>query len=578
MKSLLQLLSFLLLAISQFAFGASELQFPLKSPDFTYKIQTYPHIESDINSLLTSFDQFFVERELNPVILPDGFNETKTSLSSINRIYSGDLGRTVVFIKAGVIPNLIPVMDKSVQIGNGFLHHFKQSNGLVVAVFVQTENWENASEIFSNLQPRFVTAIETKKQNFVTRAVLSFLPMSSAYAQDTNCDPKIIKTQQSLENLVTTGEALSDRASLIQHVSGCTLSAIKGVWNGSGGAVIGGIKGVAEFVSSPVETGKKYWQSTTKLWDVTQHFFNDFENEARKLYPAFDSLDPLVKSKLACQVAGTIGGGVLLTYLSAGVMTSAAVANVLLRIKTAIKEAMDFVKFYKLGKALDAAAVTMEKVDTNLKSNFFTMARGSPAASVASNNQVLEGLKNLPMNANPGKRKAGLSSSEIQKLYREVENHPVAAIAKVANYDKNNIGIGYCFGRATTAHIKALLNGADKSSIRKVWALGDLKNGDTHWRYHVTTIVRDAKGDWYAIDPIMGKVLPVEKWYSEMKKYDSVGNMRIFDTDAKRFSPGSPAKYSPRELRGEQYENYFSDLMKSFQDEVKTMISTRKAN
>jgi hypothetical protein len=574
MKILIQIALFLLYSVTTFA--ATEVV-PIPSPDFNYKTQIYPHVEKDIDNLLTSFDQFFLDRELNQIILPEGFTETKTSLATINRIYSGDLGNTVVFIKAGVIPSLNLLMEKPVQIGDGYLQHFKQSSGLVVAVFVRTKNWENASEIFSNLKPRFVTINQTKKQNHSLMESWTNVLIGSADAQDTvHCDPKLKSTQGSLDKLIVTANSLTSQASPIQHITGCAMSAIKGVWDGSGGAVIGGVKGVGEFLWSPVESGKKYWESANKLWDVTKHFFSDFENEARKLYPAFDSLDPLVKSKLACQVIGTIGGGVLLTYLTVGVMSSAAAANVLLKIKTALKDAMDFVKYYKINKELATASVVIEKTETNLNKNLFAINRGTPESSLVNNDEVLAGLKNLPMNAN-SKRKVGLSNDEMQKLFRQVSDHPVASLSKVEKYEKNSPGMGYCFGRATTAHIKALMNGADKSSIRKVWALGDLKTGSTQWRYHVTTIVRDAKGEWYAIDPIMGKVMPVEKWYKEMKKFDSTGNMRIFDTEAKRFGPDSPGKYNPRGFSNKVYENYFSDLMESFKDETSELMSKRKA-
>lgn len=553
---------------------------PGESPEFNYQIQTYPQIEKDKEVLLRSVDQYFSELEISPVLLPDGFSQTKSSLASMDRIYSGAEGNTVVFIKAGVIPSPELQINHAIKIDDGYLQHFKQDSGLVVAFYVKTSNWENASAIFTHFQSKFVSSSFNKLDKVSTVNLWSLLLLSSAHAEDNvNCDSKLKVVPGSLDKLLSTGEALLAKQSTpIQHIAGCTFNALKGVWNGSGGAVVEGAKGVTEFITSPVESGKRYWQSANKLWDVTKKFYNDFEAEARKLYPAFDSLDPLVKTKIGCQVVGTVGGGVLLSYLSAGVMTSTVMANVIQKIKLAISEAMGFAKFYKVRKELAAAANVIDKVDIDLNKNLFSIPRGTPEFSLASNKSVLENLKNIPVNPNPGKRKAGLSSKEIQQLFREVSDHPVASLSKVENYEKNSPGMGFCFGRATTAHIKALMAGADKSSIRKVWALGDLETGDTSWRYHVTTIIRDNKGAWHAIDPIMGRVMPVEQWYNQMKKFDTKsGNMRIFDTEPKRFGPDNPSKYSPKALKNKVYENYFTDLMGSFKEETSELIKMRTA-
>ncbi len=568
----------LFFSISFTAIASIELV-PVPTPDFNYQVQTYTNISSDIENFISGVDKIFIDRDLNPILLPAGFTATKTSLSTVNRIYSGELGNTVVFIKAGVIPTQISKNLDTLKFDNGFLHHLELANGLGVAIFVQTENWENAAEIFTNIRSKYSINKNTTEQSILQKSLWALSPISSAIAADiVDCDPKLKSSPDNLDKLIVAGDAMANQASLIQHVSGCALSAVKGVWAGSGGAVIGVTKGVVDFLQSPIESGKKYWQSTTQLWNVTKQFFSDFENEARKLYSTFDSLDPLVKTKLACQVIGTIGGGVLLSYLTAGALSSTAMANVLLKIKIALQEALTLAKFSGVKKTLavtETAIAKVEKIEIDLHKDLFKISRGTPEVSLVKNNEVLEGLKNMPLKADYGKRKGGLNDSELQQLFRSVSDHPVASLSKVAKYEKNSPGMGYCFGRATTAHIKALMNGADKDSIRKMWAFGDLKTGDTNWRYHVTTMVRDSKGEWQAIDPIMGKVMPAAQWYKEMKKFDSTGNMRIVDTEAKRFGP-SGGKYSPAEFNRGSYENYFTDLMKAFKAETSAIVANRK--
>jgi len=266
----------------------------------------------------------------------------------------------------------------------------------------------------------------------------------------------------------------------------------------------------------------------------------------------------------------------LLSYVSGGVMATAAVESMMLKIRTAIKAAFKSPKFEKAKVVLTSRAIEIEEAETSLNKSLFAIPRGSPAEAVAKNEQVLEQLKNMPINVE-SKRKTGLSDSEVQQLFREVYDHPVASLTKVSQYEKYQAGIGYCFGRATTAHIKALQDGVDKSSIRKVWALGSLKTGSNNWRYHVTTIVRNSKGEWIAIDPIFGRTMPVEEWYKSMKKFDASGDMRLFETEPKRFGPDGGGKYSPSAFKSPYYAGYFTDLMKSFKEEGSELAKLNSA-
>ncbi len=551
-------LIFTLVSLSSFADS------PAEGPNFTYSVQSHAHKERDVNSLVSRLDHFFATRELYQVFLPKGLFDKPTSLETMDRIYSGANGETTVMIKAGVTPSDSSLLENIVQIDNGYLAHIRQPNGLILAVLVKSGHWENASWIFSSLKSSFTSSVEQKNSRFEL--------ISSAYAEvDPECDPAIMSTSE-ISHLSKSGEEIADEiATPMQHLTGCAFSAVKGVWNGSGGVVTDTLKAAGEFITSPIETGKKYWESGSKLWDASKKFFADFENEARGLYTAFDALDPLTKTKLACEVLGTIGGGVILTYLTAGVAASGALIN----IKNALQSVLKTAKFSNVQKALKKRQDKIKETEMMLKTNLFDIDRGTPEMSLKENNQVLLALDNLPAKINT-KRKAGLDDDEVRQLYQQVSNHPVASLAMANNYSKNSPGMGYCFGRATTAHIKALANGLDKDSVRKVWALGNLKTGDTEWRYHVTTVVRDNKGKWHAIDPIMGRAMPVESWYKEMKKFDSEGNMRIFDTEPKRFGPSSALKYNKAKFTSPDFEGYFTDLMGTFREEASALAAQKR--
>ena len=116
-----------------------------------------------------------------------------------------------------------------------------------------------------------------------------------------------------------------------------------------------------------------------------------------------------------------------------------------------------------------------------------------------------------------------LDAEQRQELLLRTSEHKVAALKHLQKYD--NQKIGFCYGRAMTAHLIARKMGLRQRSIRKLFVIGDLRSGDVpEWRFHVTTLVKGSEdGLYYAIDPIMrpprsdGKPLPPAKWIEIVK-------------------------------------------------------------
>lgn len=568
------LIIFISTLISSLLFASERLTYK-DAQEFRYKTQDLTQFQNSQNNILNKLDSAFAERGMSRILLPEGFEQTQTSLSTMTRIYSGALGHTTAFVKTGVIPSRDEMIGEVIRMPNGFLYHHKDDQGLVTALLVETKEWENAKEIFSLFDNKKVTS-----KNVVLPQkykVVKFL-LSSAFAKDSSpCEKKILPTEPGIDKLKDVSDHLAhETASPIQYVTGCTMSALKGFWDGSVGGTIFLAKEAINFVKAPIESGKRYWEATTKLWDVTKQFFSDFENEARGLFSSYDSLDPLVKTKLACEVVGLVGGNILTNYLTGAVLASSTMKSVLAKIRGAILVAVNSKRFGETKALLAARAVEIEKSELTLKKSLFAVERGSVKEATAKNEQVLLGLKNSPTNSS-SKRKIGLDDGEMHSLFREVYDHPVAAIAKVPKYEAYQKGIGYCFGRATAAHLTALKNGVDKDSIRKIWALGDLRTGDVNWRYHVTTAVRNKKGEWIAIDPIFGRPMPVDEWYKEMKKFDHKGNMRVFETEPKRMGPDTGGQYNKKQFNHFLYNGYFSDMMESFREESKKVMALKNA-
>ncbi|MBI4668513.1 MAG: hypothetical protein HY747_04905 [Elusimicrobia bacterium] len=99
-------------------------------------------------------------------------------------------------------------------------------------------------------------------------------------------------------------------------------------------------------------------------------------------------------------------------------------------------------------------------------------------------------------------------------LFLAVYYNAVARLDSLSRYDPQGI-IGFCFGRAMAAHLLGRIMGLKPDSIKKLFAIGDLrKEGEPAWRFHVTTIVRGTDAHWHAIDPIMGRGMEINEWIS----------------------------------------------------------------
>ncbi len=201
------------------------------------------------------------------------------------------------------------------------------------------------------------------------------------------------------------------------------------------------------------------------------------------------------------------------------------------------------------------------------ETNLFSIPRGTAEAAQAKNAEVVNNLNSWPRSTDT-KRLSGLNENQLNDLYSKVAENKVSSLCSVSKYDPAG-GKGFCFGRATTAHLEALRAGIDKNQVRKVWAVGNFKTSLGRWRYHVATIVRASDGKWMAIDPIVGKPITLEEWYKKMAGYESTHDMRLLTTTADRYGPSTTSKYSPKEFQKSTYNDYFNDLMKNFRDEIR---------
>lgn len=141
-------------------------------------------------------------------------------------------------------------------------------------------------------------------------------------------------------------------------------------------------------------------------------------------------------------------------------------------------------------------------------------------------------------------------------------------------YDKEGT-IGFCFGRATIAHMEAIVRNVHPDAIKKIWIAGDMGI----WGHHVATMVYTKEG-WVVLDTNLGKIIDANKWvahYMPMKQKDAKEIM-VFTTQAGRFGPYDNRPYNAIDLfntnssdfdKAKDYFNgYFHDYFQSL-DNVK---------
>lgn len=162
-----------------------------------------------------------------------------------------------------------------------------------------------------------------------------------------------------------------------------------------------------------------------------------------------------------------------------------------------------------------------------------------------------------------------LNIKEAEALVSSIEHNRVTG--NQYRYEREGIEMGYCFGRATYVHLKALSLGYRKDQIKKIWAVGPMKTNESSWRYHVATMIRSLDNSWYVIDNEFHRPLLVGDWVARMKLTSTNKKLHFFISNPEKFGP-FPGKYTRHELGLNQerdqdyYRGYFSDLMLSLRN------------
>ncbi|MES2768722.1 MAG: hypothetical protein V4596_06200 [Bdellovibrionota bacterium] len=158
--------------------------------------------------------------------------------------------------------------------------------------------------------------------------------------------------------------------------------------------------------------------------------------------------------------------------------------------------------------------------------------------------------------------KSGLTESQAQDLNGFLIQHPIAGDQGIRKYSGKNSMLGFCFGRATLAHLELLRRGVSPKDIRKIFVLGEMQYQKEIWELHVATVVKKADGGWWVLDGLFGKALELKEWYPQLLKIALSAKhpkIRIYVADPVKFLPISGA-YNKKEMLRAEYNGFFKDL------------------
>lgn len=163
-----------------------------------------------------------------------------------------------------------------------------------------------------------------------------------------------------------------------------------------------------------------------------------------------------------------------------------------------------------------------------------------------------------------------LNPSDAWDILRVADENPVVSLANYDQYDPENQGIGFCFGRAMFVHLELAQRGFSREHVKKAFVVGPMETSDgSSWGWHVTSIAQsvDDYGNeiWLAIDPVMGEIVEVQEWYETwLNNASTDGMLKLYITDGGRFGPSG--RYDQTGIQNDFYNDYFNDMMDWFED------------
>lgn len=170
-------------------------------------------------------------------------------------------------------------------------------------------------------------------------------------------------------------------------------------------------------------------------------------------------------------------------------------------------------------------------------------------------------------------KKTSVTKEEANILYQAMANSKVHK--KHDSYDAKGT-IGFCFGRATIAHMEAVARDIHPDAIRKIWIAGDMGI----WGHHVATMIK-AENGWLVLDTNVGRPITSDEWIKMYMPYKvkDTNEIMVFVTQAGRFGPYDTSSYNAVDLFNtnslnfnkahDYYSGYFHDYFEDLDNSAR---------
>lgn len=194
---------------------------------------------------------------------------------------------------------------------------------------------------------------------------------------------------------------------------------------------------------------------------------------------------------------------------------------------------------------------------------FFDLQYWLSSVQIQVNNRIISKLVKAQ------ERSKGTSLAQVQDIYHLMLNRN--AVLKEGQYEElmqhNCLETGFCFGRATFAHMEALMQNISEQFIKKIWVVGEMKE----WTFHVATMIL-AEGRWMVLDNKVG-LMSVQRWMKEMRKKLIGGKQMFFVSQPSRFGVNSPHQYNAIDLFGVNEQNdFYQGYFREYFQEVDVFV------
>ena len=156
-----------------------------------------------------------------------------------------------------------------------------------------------------------------------------------------------------------------------------------------------------------------------------------------------------------------------------------------------------------------------------------------------------------------------LSKNEAQTVHDEIRNSPVVSDKAILGLGVKNIGLGFCFAKATALHLEINKQRlAHPEKVYKVWITGPMLISGVIWDFHVALLVPAENGKWWALDALEKEPVMLEQWLDRTKALSLNSKsdpLMVFITNSSKLSAASGA-YSEQQLSRPEYQGLFRRL------------------